>query len=405
MDIASKLNMSQPLVTYHHNKALKVLKQRAKAQGFLALLLPWNWNWNSLLNLILLNTKTQIASLLIVLAATTYGGMRGLEFIYGSGSSNKNNKTYHTEKNNTLNNKVKDNKKKVIPEKTQLFGKPVNGLVLGLSAEKTSYTINEGISFKIQVKNLGKKSVQIPNDFGKYILRGAIDPQGNKIRWKDGVNQRFSGKANKTVTLKSGTFHSKKWNSGISFSKPGIYKFWITFIGPSSKKIPGLWTGTVTSNEIEIVVKSKKEATADLIKKATKGWKIFGNKAFTFEGPSGLIDKKPQGIDSLVGRFTNQDFIIGFDYGWYGNAAFGAKNKKAFKTEDATVNGKKAKLGQWTGWKNPGTHPYVCSIKFDDVKNTGKGKFGETKLTFWVAYANPKLKSVARKITKSIKFK
>jgi hypothetical protein len=106
---------------------------------------------------------------------------------------------------------------------------------------------------------------------------------------------------------------------------------------------------------------------------------------FTFKVLGNWHKDEIQGIDSLVGRYTQNGKSIFFDYGWYSNSLDNLKDNDLYNEESIMIDGHEAKLV--TSWDRI----YVTAVHIKD---------GDNGLTFVVNSGE----SFEREIIESIRF-
>jgi len=173
----------------------------------------------------------------------------------------------------------------VLPAEKQEFGEAKNGLALGLSADRYETVMKgdgsgtEPVKLKFSFQNVGKNKIKV----NKFRFYRSIHLEGSPSNPKDGfvskpAPQRKGGsgrprvehfhvlKNKDTLKLEHSLFLPGELGQKIySIKKPGTYKFKVIYKSikpfgwlndPDYKKLrEDTWRGTITSNEIEIVVK------------------------------------------------------------------------------------------------------------------------------------------------------
>ena len=81
IDIADKLGVTRFTVSRHISSALAQLKDRAKHEGLLSVILPWRWNGGGVVSkLILRNAYTEVFAVVVVLVLISWGGSYALPY-------------------------------------------------------------------------------------------------------------------------------------------------------------------------------------------------------------------------------------------------------------------------------------------------------------------------------------
>jgi len=166
----------------------------------------------------------------------------------------------------------------VLPAEKQKFGNEVNGLALGLSADRYETVMTGDASgvepFKLQLHFKNSESITRKIKLGslnRYMVLHIVGPKKGTVRKQFAkVNHFFANptemkiKGGNTYASNSVSFEDyfrhpdnkigkiNGINIKYSFLMPGTYKIKASYVQESDQTV---WTGTVTSNEIEIVVK------------------------------------------------------------------------------------------------------------------------------------------------------
>jgi len=124
--IGKELGITQQTASHHINMALKTLRKKAKSQGLLAILLPWNWDLKTAMRVVEMGGKTKVFIIVIVTFLflfiwnsfdTTEVGLDVKNLILVNGNSSKNiQKEYYSKapiKDNKIVNKKNPNKLEV----------------------------------------------------------------------------------------------------------------------------------------------------------------------------------------------------------------------------------------------------------------------------------------------------
>jgi len=170
---------------------------------------------------------------------------------------------------------------KILPFKSKeklKFGKTVNGLALGLSADKYETVMKEDgsgaepIKINLEFLNKGKRDFNILyhyvfyNDYAEIFISSSKADNVEKSKNNTEVikQEALSAKQHYPILQQGSSLTrnlsipgqiGKYW---YSFLKPGIYKIKIRYVVPAGGYYPD-WTGTVASNEITIMVRSQKD--------------------------------------------------------------------------------------------------------------------------------------------------
>jgi len=92
--IAKELGITQPTASHHISMALKIMRKRARSQGLLAFLLPWNWG-KQITEIVVMNKITQVVVAVLVLGCVGLVGanMMGVGLFRSEGSISLNHQT------------------------------------------------------------------------------------------------------------------------------------------------------------------------------------------------------------------------------------------------------------------------------------------------------------------------
>jgi hypothetical protein len=107
-------------------------------------------------------------------------------------------------------------------------------------------------------------------------------------------------------------------------------------------------------------------------------WATIDTGPFTFLAPTTLVAKSVQGIDSLVGKYTNQTIILSYDFGLSSDPLrrrFERDKLPGYEEQNLIIDGKKAVIVAFPGPIREWSHQYTKSIHFTDVGD------GRNKLT------------------------
>ncbi len=124
-------------------------------------------------------------------------------------------------------------------------------------------------------------------------------------------------------------------------------------------------------------------------------WKLFFNDEFSFYAPDSLENRNLRGKDSFIGKYTNEEMEIRFDYGWFCNSC-GTCDKPVI----ANVDNKSAAICTYEDKEAGKDKKYVKSIRFSKLDFNG-----QTTLALWVKCKTIQCQTDAEKIIRSIKFK
>jgi hypothetical protein len=128
-------------------------------------------------------------------------------------------------------------------------------------------------------------------------------------------------------------------------------------------------------------------------------WVTIDARQFTFSAPPDLRAVPVRGIDSYVGRYTNQTVVLSFDYGWYSDPLTDNYKQRAnYKKEHTKVDGRKAVIVTFSRPSEQHAFDHCIGIHFPDLGD------GRTKLTIFARCATTNLWTVLRDSFRSIHF-
>jgi hypothetical protein len=107
-------------------------------------------------------------------------------------------------------------------------------------------------------------------------------------------------------------------------------------------------------------------------------WAQIDAGPFMFLAPTSLVAVTVQGIDSLVGKYTNQTIILSYDFGLYSDPLrrrFDRDKLPGYEEQNLVIDGKKAVIVAFPGPIREWSHQYTKSVHFTDVGD------GRNKLT------------------------
>jgi hypothetical protein len=131
-------------------------------------------------------------------------------------------------------------------------------------------------------------------------------------------------------------------------------------------------------------------------------WRLIDAGPFTFLAPTSLVQVNVQGIDSLVGRYTNDSIMLSYDYGMYSDPLrrrFEKDKPPGYEEQNIVIDGKKAVIVAFSGPIREWSHQYTKSIHFADVGD------GHNKLTVSASGKTPDDIVTLQKVFESIKIK
>lgn len=122
---------------------------------------------------------------------------------------------------------------------------------------------------------------------------------------------------------------------------------------------------------------------------------IKAGDAFTFKAPRDVQPEPVQGIDSFVGKYTNTEMILTFDYGRYSDSD--PMDRESNERSATMIDGKKAYIARERyGIPSKGKGGKAIGVHFPSVD-------GDTKLTMYAKLRGADPKTV-EKIFRSIDF-
>lgn len=128
-------------------------------------------------------------------------------------------------------------------------------------------------------------------------------------------------------------------------------------------------------------------------------WVTVDARQFTFSAPPDLRTVRVQGIDSFVGRYTNQTIDLSFDYGRYSDPLTGHhKQQPNYTTEHTKVDGHRAVIVTFSYPVEQHAFAHCTGIHFPDLGA------GQTKLTIFARCATTNEWNVIRDSFRSIHF-